>query len=135
LRQRGKLDRARVLNQAALVGFRRLLGDTHPSTIIALMNIASDIFALGQYQDAYEMDVATTAEATRALGADHPITLAVMANKAQDLRALGRDGEGKALQAEVHVGAVAKLGQDKPAVRAFTKPDLRVSCDIDPMPL
>jgi hypothetical protein len=103
--------------------------------VIALMNLASDKFTVGQYQDAYDMDVATTERATRVLGADHPITLAATANTAQDLHALGRDTEGRALQTEVHIGAVAKLGVDNPAVPAFTNPDLRVSCDIDPMPL
>jgi len=103
--------------------------------VIAGMNLASDLFALGQRQVAHGMDVTTTERAERVLGPNHPVTLAAKANLAQDLRALGHDEEGKALQTEVHIAAVAKLGQQNPAVAAFTNPTLRVSCDIDPMPL
>jgi hypothetical protein len=135
LRLQDQVDRARELNQAALAGLRARLGEDNPSTVIAGMNLASDLFDLGQRQVAHDMDVVTTERSERVLGASHPVTLAAKANLAQDLRALGREEEGKALQIEVHVAAVTKLGAQNPAVAAFTNPTLRVSCDIDPMPL
>jgi hypothetical protein len=135
LRRGREPERARALNQAALNVLRARLGEDNSSTVITGMNLASDLFALGQLEAARDMDTAITDRATRILGADHPITLAVKANLAQDLRALGQEDEGRKLQTEVHVRAVAKLGAQNPAVVAFTNPNERVSCDIDPMPL
>lgn len=135
LRLRGDVDRARELNQMALDGLRARLGEDNSSTLIAAMNLASDMFALGRHETARDMDTAIRDRATRVLGANHPVTLAIKANLAQDLRALSQEEAGRALQVEVHFQAIEKLGPENPAVAAFTNPDQRVSCDIDPMPL
>ena len=115
--------------------FRDRLGEDHPSTITMAINLASDLFALGEVTAAHELDVATTERAERLWGADHLTTLAVKANLAQDLRALGREDESNALRTEVVSKTSARLGTAHPAVREFANPDLRANCDIDPMPL
>jgi hypothetical protein len=103
--------------------------------LVTAINLASDLFARGDAQAAYDLDVATTESLELVLGVDHLTTLAGKANLAQDLRALGREAEGNALRYDVVARTAAQLGNGHPAVGEFANPDLRANCDIDPMPL
>jgi ornithine cyclodeaminase/alanine dehydrogenase-like protein (mu-crystallin family) len=78
--------------------YRRVLGDDHPDTLTAAYNVAVDLRALGEYQQARALDEDTVARYRRVLGDDHPHTLASADNLAVDLRALGEHEQARQLQ-------------------------------------
>jgi hypothetical protein len=66
-----------------------VLGDDHPETLTSANNLAADLRALGEYQQARDLDEDTLARRRRVLGDDHPDTLTSANNLGADPRALG----------------------------------------------
>ena len=83
----GQAGAALPLFQRALATRRDRLGDDHPDTLASANNLAQDLFALGQYQQARDLDEDTLTRRRRVLGDDHPDTLASADNLGLDLRA------------------------------------------------
>ena len=69
------MEAARDLHQDTLDRYRRVLGEDHPDTLRAAVQLAFDLSALGEYQAARELDEDTLARYRRVLGEDHPDTL------------------------------------------------------------
>ena len=107
------LDRAATYRQtrgephAALPLFHRAhtldrerLGDDHPATLNSANNLALDLHALGEHQQARTLDEDTLTRSRRVLGDDHPDTLTSAGNLALDLHALGEHQQARALEEE-----------------------------------
>jgi hypothetical protein len=75
-----------------------VLGENHPHTLTSASNLALDLHALGQYEQARQLQQDTLTRRRRVLGDDHPRTLTSARNLAADLRALGREGEANQLE-------------------------------------
>jgi hypothetical protein len=68
---------------------RERLGEDHPQTLTSARNLARDLYALGQVEQARSLDEDTWARQRRVLGEDHPEALISARNLALDLRTLG----------------------------------------------
>ena len=79
---RGEPRAALPLLQRAYAINRARLGDDHPDTLASANNLATDLRALGEYQQARDLDEDTLARRRRVLGDDHPDTLASANNLA-----------------------------------------------------
>jgi hypothetical protein len=56
--------------------YQRVLGDDHPDTLRAALNLAAGLWLLGEHQQARELHEDTVVRYRRVLGDDHPDTLA-----------------------------------------------------------
>lgn len=89
-RLRGDYDRSRQLAQEALGGHRRLLGITHPRTLLSADSYAATLRALGRFEDAL-LEVRPALEGlTLLLGTKHPATLQIEHNLALTEALTGR---------------------------------------------
>jgi tetratricopeptide (TPR) repeat protein len=59
LRELGKFEESRALDEAVLDGQRELLGDEHPHTLQSRSSLAGDLRALGKYKEALALDRTT----------------------------------------------------------------------------
>ncbi|MGD0703753.1 MAG: FxSxx-COOH system tetratricopeptide repeat protein [Trebonia sp.] len=59
LRDLGRFEEGRALDEAALRGQRELLGEEHPHTLLTRSSLAADLRALGAYQEALALDQET----------------------------------------------------------------------------
>jgi hypothetical protein len=66
-----------------------VLGGDHPDTLTSASNLAGDLYALGGYERARDLDEDTLTRFRQILGDDHPDTLTSASNLAADLHALG----------------------------------------------
>ena len=73
----------------------RRIGPDHPYAIIATINLASDLAALGEIEAAVALDQDAVERGNRVLGVDHPTVLAAAFNLSLDLRAAGRYEEAE----------------------------------------
>jgi tetratricopeptide (TPR) repeat protein len=89
LHYQGKLDEAEPYYREALEGFRRVLGDEHPDTLIAVNNMAYLQWSLGRLTDAESLFADGTRVAQARLG-DHPQTATFEHHHAAVLAELGR---------------------------------------------
>jgi hypothetical protein len=133
LRMAGEHETARALNEPAL---QTLTSRSHsPAPVIAVrINLASDLFALGDVEGARRLDRESFAQCGELFGTEHPTTLACGVNLAMDLRHLGRSYEGDRLFEETVEKFRTKLGERHPATVAAAA-GARANCDIDPLPL
>ena len=75
-------SRPATLDEDTLTRCRRVLGDDHPATLASANNLARDLCALGEYQQARALDEDTLTRRRRVLGDDHPDTLTSASNLA-----------------------------------------------------
>ncbi|CAG8983215.1 hypothetical protein HYALB_00004043 [Hymenoscyphus albidus] len=75
LRAQGKHAEAMIYQQRSLIGRRKKLGDEHPATLIAAINVGSIFQDLGQFDCAEEYMAKTLVVQRRDLGKEHPDTL------------------------------------------------------------
>ncbi len=100
LQTRGEPGPARPLFERALADRRRVLGEDHPDTLGSANNLALDLGALGEYEQARELDENTLTR-RQVLGEDHPDTLRSAEDLATDLRALGQYKQARRLEKHV----------------------------------
>ena len=81
-----------------LIRQRRVLGHDHPDTLRVAHNLAAGLSALGEHQQARQLDEDTLTRYRRVLGDDHPSTLLSANNLAADLRALGKHEQARQLE-------------------------------------
>jgi tetratricopeptide (TPR) repeat protein len=94
---RGQYRQAVTLDQQALAGCRRLLGDDHPDTLHSMHNLGVTRRDLGDLQGSHQLLKQTLIARRRVLGDDDPDTLGSMNNLAETLRALGDFHEARQL--------------------------------------
>ncbi|BBH68347.1 hypothetical protein ACTI_50320 [Actinoplanes sp. OR16] len=136
LRRLGEVAEARALNITARDALKDSLGLTHPYTICATTNLASDYAAMGDYEEALKFSAETTEisrqETNR--GPNHPYTLACILNHALDLQGAGRgQHEAESLRRSAVDGFLRTLGPDHPDTQA-ARNGRRIDADIEPPP-
>ena len=87
---RGEPAPAQPLFERALNLRRTSLGDNHPDTFVSATDLARNLWELGCYEQARELNQDTFSRRRQNLGNDHPDTLISAHNLVHDLRALGR---------------------------------------------
>ena len=88
-----------------------------PHTLLATLNLANDLFALGDRDTALLLDTTAYVELTRALGAEHPDTLSASVNLALSRQATDNEADaGRALYDEAFGQLVQLFGGDNPRV-------------------
>ncbi|KAJ7200488.1 hypothetical protein B0H12DRAFT_1225993 [Mycena haematopus] len=80
---------------------RKLLGDVHLDTLVAMNNLASTYNSLGQFEEAEKLQVVVLEKRRKLLGDDHLDTLTSMHNLAFTYNHLGRFEEAEKLQVVV----------------------------------
>jgi tetratricopeptide (TPR) repeat protein len=111
---RGQYRQALALEEQALNGYRRVLGDDHPDTLEAMNNLATTHWALGDLDSARQLHEQTVAGYRRVLGKDHPHTLTSIDNLATILADLGDLDGARQLQEQALDGYRRVLGEDHP---------------------
>ncbi|MGW2824945.1 FxSxx-COOH system tetratricopeptide repeat protein [Streptomyces sp. NPDC001443] len=89
-RLRGDYDTSRRLAQEALAGHRRLLGTTHPRTLLSADSYAATLRAVGRFDDALLQLRPALEQLELLLGWKHPATLQVEHNVALTEALTGR---------------------------------------------
>ncbi|MEU3840397.1 FxSxx-COOH system tetratricopeptide repeat protein [Streptomyces sp. NPDC028635] len=92
-RLRGDYDASRRLAQDALLGHRRLLGITHPRTLLSADSYAATLRALGRFEDALLELRPALDGLTLLLGRQHPATVQVEHNLALTEALTGRTSD------------------------------------------
>jgi hypothetical protein len=133
LRVRGSIAAARTMNESVLAGFRASFPRyDHPSTLVVMTNLASDLAAVGEVKQARELGEKALKSSRKSRGPAHPATLALAANLSLDLRATGDLAAAQALSEEALAAYDARLtGEHPQALRAHQQG--RVNVDIEPM--
>ena len=114
LRDLGRYEKARELDEGTLDRSRRVLGEDHPATLKFANGLAIDLRALGEHRAARELDEDTVARKRRVLGEDHPATLTCANGLANDLRALGEHQAARELDEDTLARKRRVLGEDHP---------------------
>jgi hypothetical protein len=122
---------ARQLDQQALDGLTARLGNNHHYTLIAAMNLASDLAALGQLTEALSLGEDTLRRLTMLLGPTHSHTLGCAENLALDLMAAGEGERGKEFQGKTLHLLAETYGENSPDYEAAANGD-RLDPDFDP---
>jgi tetratricopeptide (TPR) repeat protein len=110
---RGQYRQALTLQEEALAGYQRTLGNDHPTTL-ASMELARTRWELGDPQTALELHQQALAGYRRVLGNDHPSTLWSMSNLAATITELGDLQAAYELHKQVLTGRRRVLGEDHP---------------------
>ena len=97
--------------EALVADTERLLGDTHPHTLISRNNLASAYRDSGRLDEAISLYECTLADFERVLGCAHPRTLTCRNNLAYAYRVAGRLDEAISLQESTVADREQVLGQ------------------------
>jgi hypothetical protein len=107
--------------RAALPHFQRAhsqrlarLGDNHPDTLTSANNLANNLRALGQHEQARDLNQDNLERRRRTVGDDHPDTLMSASNLAVALWALGQDEQARDLDQDTLERRRRILGDDHP---------------------
>lgn len=111
---RGQNRQARPLQEYALAGLRRVLGDDHPNTLHSLNDLAAIRRDLGDLEDARELFEQALAARRRVLGEDHHDTLWSMHGLGMTLQAVGELQAARQLHEHVLTARRQVLGDDHP---------------------
>jgi hypothetical protein len=114
-RSRGDLRPALLLRRRAYALRRDRLGVDHPDTLAAANSLAADLRALGQHEQARDLDQDTLTRYRRSLGDDHASTLVSANGLAADFRALGQHEQARALDEDNFLRCRRILGEDHPS--------------------
>jgi tetratricopeptide (TPR) repeat protein len=113
--RRGQYQQALKLEEQALAGRRRVLGDDHVDTLTSMNNLALTRWALGDLNGAVELHQRALAGFRRVLGDDDPATLYSMNNLALTHQALGDLNGAVEFHEQALAGFRRVLGDDHPA--------------------
>ncbi|MBV9010644.1 MAG: tetratricopeptide repeat protein [Pseudonocardiales bacterium] len=112
---RGEPASAQPLLERALRLRRSVLGEDHPDTLDSANDLALNLYGLGKYEQALQLDDDTFTRFRRVLGEDHPHTLASASNLARTLRVLGHHEQARQLQQDTFSRKRRVLGHDHPS--------------------
>ena len=101
LRQLGKLDEARFLEEDVADVRERLQGTEHPDTLAARASLAQTLALQGELAAALQLQDAVLASYVRLLGGEHPMTLGAMDGRAATLLRMGRLAQAQQVLATV----------------------------------
>jgi tetratricopeptide (TPR) repeat protein len=135
LRRLGEVAKARHLNAEARERLRANLGSHHPYTLCTTSNLASDLAAMGEYEQAarYSGEVLAYSRDDAIRGLDHPYTLGCALDHALDLKGLGREREAQSLWRDTVERFDRVLGPDHPDSQA-AREERRIDADVEPPP-
>lgn len=102
LRDFGRFEESRALDEAGLSEQKTLLGARHPHTLLSAGGLAGDLRGLGRYQDALDLDEGTFASWADTLGENHPRTLTALSNLAVCHRLIGSFKRALETDTQVH---------------------------------
>ena len=111
---RGEPASAQPLLERALRVRRSVLGEDHPDTLTSASNLAVNLYELGQYEQARQLEDDTLTR-RRVLGEDHPNTLESANNFAIYLYELGQYEHARLLNEDTLTRRRRVLGEDHPA--------------------
>jgi hypothetical protein len=131
LRLEGDPVGARVLDDRAVEQLRSNLGADHPIAVVAGINLASDLAAIGETDAAIALGQEMVDRSRGALGPDHPTALAAELNLIFDQRTAGH-GDTDARFSDVMTRYRRTLGEQHPATILAARGD-RANCDVDPL--
>jgi hypothetical protein len=115
LRSRGQNRQALTLDEQAVAGRRRILGDDHPDTLVSMNSLAVDHRGMGDLSGARELHEQALAGLLRVVGEEHPYTLFSMNNLGLTIRALGDLPRARDLLERTLTGRRKVFGDDHPA--------------------
>jgi hypothetical protein len=116
-------QKSKALNEELLARRRRVLGEDHPDTLSAALDLANDLSNLGDYQAARRLDEGILARRREVLGEDHPDTLTSASNLARDLSNLGDHQAARELDEDTLARRREVLGADHPMRTSGSKVD------------
>lgn len=117
---RGDYRTAGRLQEQALDGYRRLVGDEHPDTLGSLNNLAATRQAQGDYASARALHEQALTLRRRTLGDEHPDTLDSINNLADTLHSQGDYAGARALFEQALAVLRRTLGEEDPATLDLT---------------
>ncbi|MFH8939528.1 tetratricopeptide repeat protein, partial [Streptomyces griseosporeus] len=94
---------------------KRLLGNDHPETLTARVNLAFSYWLAGRTNEAIAIEEQVVASRERVVGGDHPSTLIARANLASSYQQAGRTNEAIFINEQVLADAERVLGRDHPS--------------------
>jgi serine/threonine protein kinase/Tfp pilus assembly protein PilF len=110
----GLLEESRKLHEETLRIRRRVLGPTHPDTLVSMNNLAATLLAQHRYAEAQKLFEEVIEIKGRTLGRDHPATLLSINNLATILMNHGHLAEARKLFEEVFDHNRKRLGLNHP---------------------
>jgi hypothetical protein len=114
LHTRGEPGSAWPLRERALGLRRSRLGDDHPDTLTSASNLATDLWALGHYEQARRLGEDTLTRMRRVLGDDHPHTLSAAVSLAPYLGYLGQYEQARRLSEDTLTRCHRVMGDNHP---------------------
>jgi tetratricopeptide (TPR) repeat protein len=134
LRVAGRPDIALSYDDQARKGLLKIHDDSHPFTLAANINYASDLAACGRLGEAIQLGQETLGKCRLYLGADHPDTLMAAANLSSDEAAAGDEASGDLRLAEILRRYAQTLTLEHPEARAAAQ-RTRLTAEIEPYDL
>jgi tetratricopeptide (TPR) repeat protein len=102
LRDLGRFEEARRLDESTYAGQERLLGHAHPQTLMTAGGVAADLQVRGRYREALEHHATTYATWVEHFGADFPQTMNARISLAAAHRLLGEHREARRHDQEIY---------------------------------
>ncbi len=127
----GDPARSRSMNESALAALEARLGRDHHYTLAAATNLAGDLAALDEIDNAVRLGRGTLRRFRSLVGEDHPSALACASNLALDLRAAQDTVAAKELAERTHTAYVRTLGREHGFTSACEE-GRRLVSDFDP---
>jgi tetratricopeptide (TPR) repeat protein len=115
LYQDGRWIEAEASFKQLMETHKRMLGQEHPDTILAMSNLSITLGDLGRLDEAAKMMEEVLEKMRRVLGEDHPSTITVMNNLASTIGELGKLGEVAKMKKEVLRKRERILGEEHPS--------------------
>jgi tetratricopeptide repeat protein len=98
--------------------YHAVLGDEHPFTLAAAVDLAVVVRATGRYAEARTIDTEALSGLRRSVGMDHPFALACANGLAADLRQTGEAQQAREIAADIVSRSRTVRGADHPETAA-----------------
>jgi len=108
-------DVARTANEDVHNRLTRLLGKSHPYTLMTARSLGADLRALGRYAEAEQMDKQTVQGFAATFGTEHPQTLVAEHNHAVSLRLVGDFRSAADLDRRIYQSRLDRFGERDPS--------------------
>jgi tetratricopeptide (TPR) repeat protein len=110
----GRWKEAEELDVKVMEARSRVVGEEHPDTLTAMVNLAATYWNQGRSKEAEELFVKVMEARSRVLGEEHPSTLTAIANLAATYWNQGRSKEAEELFVKVMEARSRVLGEEHP---------------------